>query len=258
MKVVILCGGRGTRLREETEFRPKPMLPIGDRPILWHIMKLYARYGFDKFVLCLGYKGEIIKDYFFNYRQLTGDFTLQLGKNLPPVYHSSYTSENWTVTLADTGEETMTGGRVKRIQKYVSGQTFMLTYGDGIGNVNIRELVKFHRKHGKIATVTGVRPPGRFGEMVTRGTHVTEFNEKPQAAEGYINGGFFVFSPRVFDYLEDNPDLMFEEKPLRRLAAAGELVCHVHDGFWQPMDTYRELELLNDLWRKGQAPWKVW
>jgi len=258
MEVVILCGGKGTRLREETEYRPKPMVPIGDRPILWHIMRIYAHYGCHEFVLCLGYKGEMIKDYFLKYRQAVSDFTVRLGADSKPVYHDAHLEEDWTVTLANTGAETMTGCRVKRIQKYIRGDTFMLTYGDGVGNVDIAKLAAFHQSHGRIATLTGVRPAGRFGELVTDRNRVTEFNEKPQTAAGQINGGFFVFSRRLFEFLDDDPDLILEREPLRRLAAAGELMCYAHEGFWQPMDTFREFELLNELWRKGQAPWKVW
>src|SRR5581483_2461460 len=197
MQVVILCGGKGTRLREETEYRPKPMVPIGDHPILWHIMKTYSHYGYNEFVLCLGYKGQVIKDYFMNYRQVANDFTLKLGGDKKPVFHDSCMEEDWTITMANTGEETMTGGRVKRIEKYVKGDTFMLTYGDGVGNMDIKALVDFHRKHGRLATLTGVRPPGRFGELVTKDSQITEFNEKPQTSGGRINGGFFVFSRDV-------------------------------------------------------------
>jgi glucose-1-phosphate cytidylyltransferase len=258
MKVVILCGGKGTRLREETEYRPKPMVPIGDRPILWHIMKIYACHGFNEFVLCLGYKGELIKDYFLKYRHMAGDFTLHLRNHAEIVHHDPGFDENWTVTLANTGADTMTGGRVKRIEKYIPDDTFMLTYGDGVGNVDIQALLAFHRSHGRIATLTGVRPAGRFGELVTDRGRVTEFNEKPQTSGGQINGGFFVFSRRVFDFLSGDSREILEQEPLRQLAARGELMCFSHEGFWQPMDTYREFELLNDLWARGQAPWKIW
>lgn len=258
MQVVILCGGKGTRLREETEYRPKPMLPIGEHPILWHIMKVYAHYNYTNFVLCLGYKGQVIKDYFLNFRHISTDFTLKLGKERDIVFHGDYVEEDWTVTLANTGEDTLTGARLKRIEKYITGDEFMLTYGDGIGNIDIEKLVAFHRQHGKIGTLTGVRPPGRFGELSTDGNQIIEFNEKPQTTGGLINGGFFVFSRRFFEYLNDDPNLVLEQEPLRRLAADGQLMCHTHDGFWQPMDTFREFEMLNQLWKSNNAPWKVW
>jgi glucose-1-phosphate cytidylyltransferase len=258
MQVVILCGGKGTRLREETEYRPKPMVPIGEHPILWHIMKIYAHHGHQEFILCLGYKGQVIKDYFVNYRQIVNDFTLRLGAHKEPVFHGASQEEDWTVTFAHTGEETMTGGRVKRIEKYIKGDAFMLTYGDGVGNVDIAALLEFHRRHGKLATLTGVSPPGRFGELAMENHRVTEFNEKPQTVGGVINGGFFVFQRDVFRYFNDDPGLILEREPLRKLAADGQLMCFPHRGFWQPMDTFREFELLNELWRKNQAPWKVW
>lgn len=257
MEVVILCGGKGTRLREETEYRPKPMVPIGERPIVWHIMKIYAQHGFKKFVLCLGYKGDVIKDYFLNYRQHASDVTLKFGKNTEVTYHDTC-PEDWTITLADTGAETMTGGRVKRIEKYLTSDTFMLTYGDGVGDVDITKVLEFHRKHGKIATITGVRPAGRFGELLTHNGQVNDFKEKPQTTEGQINGGFFIFSRKLFNYLNDDPMLVLEFEPLRKLAAEGQLMCYSHDGFWQPMDTFREFELLNRLWNQDQAPWKTW
>jgi glucose-1-phosphate cytidylyltransferase len=259
MQVVILCGGKGTRLREETEYRPKPMIPIGDFPILWHIMKTYAHFGHKEFVLCLGYKGQVIKDYSLNYRQVMSDFTLKLGEKETMQFHNSCVEEDWTVTLANTGEETMTGGRVKRIEKYIKGDTFLLTYGDGVGNIDIKALLEFHRQHGKVATLTGVRPPGRFGELTTENGLITQFNEKPQATAGRINGGFFVLSREIFRYLDgDSDELIFEQEPLRRVAADKQLMCFPHDGFWQPMDTFREFELLNQLWRNGNAPWKIW
>ena len=258
MQVVILCGGKGTRLRAETEYRPKPMVPIGDRPVLWHIMKLYAHFGHDEFILCLGYKGEVIKDYFLNYRQTVSDFRVRLGKHSKLEFLHAFPEENWTVTLADTGQDTMTGGRVKRIEKYLEGDKFMLTYGDGVGNIDIEALLEFHRRHGKLATLTGVSPPGRFGELSMQDRRVIEFNEKPQSVGGLINGGFFVLQREDFRYFDDDPGLILEQAPLRRLAADGELMCFPHPGFWQPMDTFREFELLNKLWAQGQAPWKVW
>ena len=257
MQVVILCGGKGTRLREETEYRPKPMVPVGDKPILWHIMKLYAHHGHRDFVLCLGYKGEVIKDYFLNYRNVVDDFTIRLATR-DITFHGTGPAEDWSVTLANTGEDSMTGARVQRARNYLAGDTFMLTYGDGVGNVDINALLKFHRGHGRLATLTGVRPPGRFGELSTDNHCITEFNEKPQTSGGRINGGFFVFSREVLRYFNDDPNLILEQEPLRALAADRQLMCFPHDGFWQPMDTFREFELLNNLWRSGKAPWKVW
>ena len=258
MKVIILCGGKGTRLREETEYRPKPMVPIGQRPILWHIMKNYAHHGHKNFVLCLGYKGEMIKDYFRNYHLNTSDVTVRLGEKGKVTFHDPSQEEDWTVTLADTGEDTMTGGRLQRVQTYVKDDLFLMTYGDGVGNIDINALMKFHKKHGKIATLTGVRPPGRFGELNTSADRITEFNEKPQTTAGVINGGFFVFNRKFFDYLNDDPGLILEQSPLQRAAADGQLMCFRHEGFWQPMDTFREFDLLNNLWNGGKAPWKVW
>jgi glucose-1-phosphate cytidylyltransferase len=259
MQVVILCGGKGTRLREETEYRPKPMVPVGDFPILWHIMKTYAHYGHKEFILCLGYKGQVIKDYFLNYRYLSNDFTLKLGHDQQLAFHGTAGGEDdWTITMANTGEDTMTGGRVKRIEKYIKGDLFMLTYGDGVGNIDINALIEFHKKHGKLVTLTGVRPPGRFGELMTDNSLITEFNEKPQTSGGRINGGFFVFSRDAFKYLSADVGSILEQEPLRRLAADRQLACFPHDGFWQPMDTFREFEMLNQLWAKKQAPWKVW
>jgi glucose-1-phosphate cytidylyltransferase len=261
MKVVILCGGKGTRLREETEYRPKPMVPIGNRPILWHIMKIYAAHGFNEFVLCLGYKGEMIKDFFRNYLWMTSHVTLRLGQQPDVQFHNHHSEEDWTVTLADTGEDTMTAGRIRRIKQFIGGdKEFLLTYGDGVGNVDIPALLAFHRKHGKKLTVTAVRPPGRFGEMATgKDGNVMEFNEKPQAGAGRINGGFFVASSAIFDSLGDDADhVMFEQKPLQTLAREGQLMAFPHDGFWQPMDTFSEYTLLNRLWEEGRAPWKIW
>lgn len=259
MKVVILCGGQGTRLREETEVRPKPMVEIGSRPILWHIMKLYAHHGLNDFVLCLGYKGHIIKDFFLNYKARMTDFTVHLGNRAPVEFHSVHPEENWNVTLAETGETAMTGARVRRIKQYIDYSPFCLTYGDGLGDVNIAELLRFHRSHGKLGTVTGVRPQGRFGELRVDRERVASFAEKPQVTEGFINGGFFVFESEFIDrYLNDNDDLVLEREPLQRLASDGELMVYEHDGFWQPMDTYREWKLLEDYWNAGRAPWKIW
>jgi glucose-1-phosphate cytidylyltransferase len=260
MKVVILCGGKGTRLREETEFRPKPMLPIGDRPILWHIMKTYSHYGFKQFVLCLGYKGEMIKEYFRNYLWNTCDTTLYLGRDPEAKFHTRHTEEDWQVTLANTGEESLTGERIYRIQEYIgSDDAFLLTYGDGVGNIDIEASITFHRQNGAVCTVTAVHPPGRFGELgLSDDERVLGFNEKPQTESGYINGGYMVCSSRLFSYLEPNPAVMLEQEPLRTLAAEGKMGAFKHEGFWQPMDTFQEFSLLNKLWAEGRAPWKVW
>jgi len=259
MKVVILCGGQGTRLREETEARPKPMIEIGGRPVLWHIMKLYAHHGLNEFVLCLGYKGYQIKDFFLNYEARMKDFTVRLGNRPSVEFHNGHSEEGWTVTLVETGETAMTGARLHRAGRYLKRERFCLSYGDGLGDVDLSELIRFHRSHGKLATVTGVRPPGRFGELRVQDAAVKAFAEKPQVTEGYINGGFFVFEPEFLDrYLSDRDDLTLELEPLQRLAADRELIMYRHNGFWQPMDTYREWKLLEDLWKQGRAPWRVW
>ena len=260
MKVVILCGGRGTRLREETEYRPKPMLPIGNRPILWHIMKIYAHYGHKDFILCLGYKGDMIKEYFRNYLWNTCDTTLFLGRESEVKFHTRHTEEDWSVTLADTGENSMTAYRVWLIQRYLAGdENFLLTYGDGVGNINVNESIEFHRRSGQICAMTAVHPPGRFGELgLDEDGRVHGFNEKPQAEGGYINGGYMVCNRRIFDYIPDDPGMMLEQEPMRRLTADGQLAAYRHEGFWQPMDTFQEFGLLNGLWEKGAAPWKVW
>ena len=259
--VIILCGGLGSRLHEETDFRPKPMLEIGGRPILWHIMKLYAAHGFREFILCLGYKGHMIKEFFLNYRAYQSDFTLHLGNSHQIEYHSGADEEeDWRVTLVETGQDAQTGTRVARVGRYVQGEIFCLTYGDGLGDVDLTRLLEFHRKHGKIGTVTGVRPPGRFGELeIDPKGQAVQFNEKPQVAEGIINGGFFVFQRTFLDrYLDDRNDLVLEQGPLQSLARDGELMVYPHEGFWQPMDTYREFKILNELWTAGKAPWRVW
>ena len=260
MKVVVLCGGKGTRLREETEYRPKPMLPIGERPILWHIMKTYAHYGFNEFILCLGYKGEMIKEYFRNYLWNTCDTTLYLGRDPKAIFHTRHTEESWQVTLADTGENSMTAYRIKQVRNYLeSDDTFLLTYGDGVGSIDIPASIAFHRKLGKICTLTAVHPPGRFGELGLNGDSMVHgFNEKPQTEGGYINGGYMVCSSRLFDYLPDDPAMMLEQQPLRTLVSEGQLAAFRHEGFWQPMDTYQEFMLLNNLWNEARAPWKVW
>lgn len=260
MKVVILCGGQGTRIRDAGEHLPKPMLPIGSKPIVWHIMKGYARHGFKDFVLCLGYKGWVIKEFFLNYRAMTTDLRVTLGAHKAVEVLGNHDEEDWSVTLAETGENTMTGGRVAAIRRYVEGDDlFMLTYGDGVSDVDVTKLVAFHKSHGKVATVTGVHPPGRFGEMATEGGLVREFNEKPQTTAGFINGGFLVLdAKRAWSYLGSDPATIFEREPMRALAAAGELVAYEHHGFWQPMDTFREYTLLNEMWASGKAPWKTW
>jgi len=258
MKLVVLCGGQGTRLREETEVRPKPMVEIGGRPILWHIMKLYAQHGVNDFVLCLGYKGYQIKDFFLNYEARMKDFTVRLGAVPAVKFHNGHGEEGWTVTLAETGETALTGARVRKVRRYLDGP-FCLTYGDGVGDIDITGLLKFHRSHGRIGTVTAVKPPGRFGELQIDGRRVNAFMEKPQVTEGMINGGFFVFEREFVDrYFDDRDDLVLEKEPLQRLAADGQLMVWPHNGFWQPMDTFREWKLLEDLWSGGHAPWKIW
>jgi glucose-1-phosphate cytidylyltransferase len=257
MKVVILCGGQGTRLREETEYRPKPLVDVGQRPILWHIMKLYAHHGFRQFVLCLGYRGNMIKEYFLNYEAMNNDFTICLGSQHSVNYHDAHDEQDFNVTLVDTGLPTMTGGRVKRVERYIDGDTFMVTYGDGLANVDIRALVEFHRRHGKIATVTAMRPPSRFGVLdLDDADRVTNFVEKPQL-ENWASAGFFVFNRRVFDLL-DGDECILERKPLERLADERQLMVYRHEGFFFAMDTYREYQALNEMWNSGNAPWKVW
>jgi len=258
MKVVILCGGQGTRLREETEYRPKPLVDIGGRPILWHIMKLYAHYDLNDFVLCLGYRGNMIKEYFLSYEAMNNDFTISLGQKNHVVYHGAHEEQDYRVTLADTGLDTMTGARVKQVARYLDGDTFMVTYGDGISNLNLRALLAFHRSHGRLATVTTVRPVSRFGilELDTDG-QVMHFTEKPQL-DGWASAGFFVFERKVLDYLDDDPACILEREPLERLAKENQLVAYRHDGFFYAMDTYREYLYLNELWNSSRAPWAVW
>jgi len=253
MKTVILCGGLGTRLREETEFRPKPMIMIGDKPILWHIMKLYSHYGFNDFILCLGYKGEVIKNFFLEYDLVNSDFTICLGTKEITRHSIIYDERDWQVTLADTGNGTLTGGRVKKIEKYIDEDTFIMTYGDGLSNVNLKELIRFHRDKGKIATVTGVRPIARFGELLVDGDLVKTFSEKPQIENGWISGGFFVFERKIFDYLDE--ECMLERKPLEKLAQENQLAVYKHADYWRCMDTYRDLEALNQEWASGRPGW---
>jgi len=259
MKVVILCGGIGTRLKEETEYKPKPMVKIGEKPILWHVMKMYAHYGIKDFVLSLGYKGEIIKEYFYNYEILSNDFTIELGNKKHIEIHSNNAEKDWRVTLADTGDKTLKGARLKRVEKYINDDQFMLTYGDGIANVNIENLLEFHRNHGKLATVTGINPSSRFGELKIKGDKVEAFSEKPKNGAGLINGGFFVFNRGIFDYLLEDENCDLEIGPLEKIAAEGQLMVYKHKGFWACMDTIRDMEYLNKLWRDdGHPAWKVW
>jgi glucose-1-phosphate cytidylyltransferase len=258
MKVVILCGGKGTRMREETEYRPKPMVEVGGKPVLWHIMKRYAHFGHDQFVLCLGYRGNYIKEYFLNYEAMNSDCTIVLGARHGISYHGAHGESNFQVTLADTGEETMTGGRIKRIAKYVDDETFLLTYGDGLCDVDINKVLEFHRAHGKLMTVTSVRPSSRFGILEIAGDgHVESFFEKPQL-DGWISAGYFVCNRKVFDYIENDDSITFERGPMERLAREGQLVAYKHDGFFFAMDTYREYQYLNEIWSEGKAPWKTW
>jgi glucose-1-phosphate cytidylyltransferase len=255
MKVVILAGGFGTRLAEETSVRPKPMVEIGGQPILWHIMKIYASYGFKEFVIALGYKGEMIKDYFVTQRLRSHNLTVNLA-NGSITYHDGE-SEDWIVHLIDTGLETMTGGRVKRITEYIGNEAFMLTYGDGVADVDLNALLAFHRRQGRRATLTAVRPPARFGSITLNGEWVSSFTEKPQIGEGWINGGFFVIEPG-FDRYVDGDHIYLEHEPFERLTAEGELAAYRHSGFWHCMDTVRDVQYLNHLWKEDKAPWKIW
>lgn len=255
MKTILLAGGRGTRLAEETGSRPKPMVEIGGHPILWHLMQVYAAHGCRDFVVACGYKGDQIKAYFRNLLHLSSDFTVDLATGQLDLRNAS--TPEWRVSVVDTGLDTMTGGRIRRLASWVGRETFMATYGDGLGNVDIGALIAFHRAHGKRATVTAVRPPARFGSLGLDGPRVREFSEKSQADTGWINGGFFVFEPEVFDYLEGDTTIL-EREPLERLAREGELMAYLHEGFWQPMDTLREKEQLEALWDSGAAPWRVW
>ncbi len=258
MKVVILCGGLGTRLREESEYRPKPLVEIGGRPILWHIMKLYAHHGFRDFTLCLGYKGNMIKEYFLNYEAMNNNFTISLGKESSLAYKGIHEEQDFKVTLMDTGMDSLTGSRIKRIEKEIDEDTFMVTYGDGVSNVNIEKLLAFHRAHGRIATVTSVHPVSRFGLMdIDAENSVREFAEKP-LSDGWANAGFFVFQKEIFQYLDENPHCILEDTPLKKLAADGQLMAYQHDGFFYAMDTYREYLHLNELWNSNKAEWAVW
>jgi glucose-1-phosphate cytidylyltransferase len=256
MKTIILAGGLGSRLSEETVLKPKPMVEIGGKPMLWHIMNIYAAFGVDEFVVALGYRGEVVKEYFLNFFALNNNISLDLANGKTVVHEGN--QPRWRIHLVDTGLHTQTGGRVKRLARWLGDdRTFMLTYGDGVADVDVRALLKFHESHGKLATVTTVRPPARFGGIVFEGDRVSEFTEKPQTGEGWINGGFFVLERGALDYI-DGDETLWERDPLERLAADGELMAFRHEGFWQPMDTLREKKVLEDLWASGRAPWKVW
>jgi glucose-1-phosphate cytidylyltransferase len=256
LNTVILCGGRGTRLSEETQLKPKPMVEIGGHPILWHIMKIYAAHGLNNFVLALGYKGEVIRDYFISYRYRKTDLTVNLAEG--KITDASKGNEDWVVRMIDAGLETLTGGRLHRLEPFLrTAGRFMVTYGDGVANIDIARLLEFHKRHGKLATVTAVRPPARFGTMVFDGDQVTEFKEKPQTGEGWVNGGFFVFEPSIFDYLSGDQTVL-EGEPLERLAGEGQLMAFRHEGFWQPMDTLRDRNNLEQMWANEDAPWKIW
>jgi len=256
MKVILLAGGYGTRLSEETDIKPKPMVEIGGKPILWHIMKLYSHYGFNDFIVCLGYKGYVIKEYFANYFLHTADVTFDMTTNSMTVHEKH--AEPWKVTLVDTGANTMTGGRIKRVQRYVGNETFMVTYGDGLSDQNLKSLLSFHKSHGKLGTMTTVQPSGRFGAVdVNEGTGIKAFIEKPKGDGAWVNAGFFVFEPAIFDLIADDSTI-FERQPLETLASQGQLQAFKHEGFWKPMDTLRERHEFEDLWASGKAPWKAW
>ena len=258
MKVVILCGGAGTRLREETEFRPKPMVNIGPYPILWHILKYYSQFGCKEFVLALGYKGDMIKNYFCHYELMNNDVTIELGQPEKTCIHYAHDEAGWKITLADTGEKSLKGARLKKVEKYIVGDTFMMTYGDGIADVDIGKLLAFHEAHGKLATVTGINIASRFGELKVDGDSVETFSEKPQDGKGFINGGFFVFNRKILDYLTTDDLCDLEVGPLEQIAGEGQLMVYKHRGFWACMDTLRDMEYLNRLWANGMARWKIW
>lgn len=257
MKVVILAGGYGTRISEETDVKPKPMVTIGGKPILWHIMKIYSQHGYNDFVILLGYKGYYIKEYFANYFLHQSDVTIDLKTNSMEVH--SNTSEPWKVTLVDTGIDTMTGGRIKRAQKYIGDNTFLLTYGDGVSDIDITQSVEFHKSHGKAITMTAIQPEARFGNLdIDENSNINKFIEKPKTEAGWINGGFFVCEPEVFAYVNEDESCVFEQEPLQKLAVDGKMVAYKHHGFWQPMDTLRDNQKLNKLWKDNHAPWKIW
>jgi len=255
MKVVLLAGGLGTRLSEETVLKPKPMVEIGGKPILWHIMKIYSSYGFNDFIICLGYKGYLIKEYFHHYYLHQTDITIDLKNNKESFHHSK--ADPWSITLVDTGLNTMTGGRLKRVREYLDDEPFMMTYGDGVADINISDLVKFHKENGKLATLTSVQPSGRFGALEMQGNTIKAFKEKPKGDGSYINGGFFVLDPSVIDSISGD-DTVWEREPLEKLAADNELIGFKHDSYWQPMDTLRDKRELEELWESGKAPWKMW
>jgi glucose-1-phosphate cytidylyltransferase len=255
MKAVLLAGGLGTRLSEETDTKPKPMVEIGGKPILWHIMKIYSTYGINEFIVCLGYKGYLIKEYFANYFLHMSDVTIDMQNNSMEVHQKS--AEPWKVTLVDTGDNTMTGGRLKRVKQYLGSEDFCFTYGDGLSDINITDLVNFHKQQGYLATVTAVKPAGRFGSLELKDNQVTSFIEKPRGDGSWVNGGFFVLSPKVIDYIRDD-DTTWEQEPMHQLALDGQMNAFFHEGFWQPMDTLREKKLLQDMWQENKAPWKIW
>ncbi len=257
MPVVILCGGQGTRLREETEYRPKPMVEIGGMPILWHIMKIYGQFGLRRFILCLGYKGWVIKQYFLRFHEMMRDFTVRMDAS-PPVFHNEVGVEDWEITCVETGAETGTGGRLWRVQDYIDTDTFLFTYGDAVGRVDIDRLIAYHYEKGKVATVTGVHPTSRYGELHLEDGLATEFNEKPTVADGFVSGGFFVFNRGVFDYMSDKASLLLEIEPLRDMARERELAVYPHEEYWHSMDTYRDYLHLNEVWNSGEVPWKTW
>lgn len=258
MQVVILCGGLGTRIRGETNILPKPMVKIGERPILWHIMKIYANYGFKDFVLCLGHKEEIIREYFYNYEVLNRDFTVELGNHKKIEIHDKHSETGWRITLASTGNQVQKGARLKRIEKYIDGDYFSVTYGDTISNIDINALVNFHKSHGKMATVTGIDPASQFGVLKTKGDSVEFFSEKPKEGHGLVNGGFFIFNKEIFDYLSDDADCDLEIGTMENIAKDGQLMVYRHKRFWACMDTLRDMEHLNQLWDQGKAEWKIW
>ena len=257
MKTVILCGGLGTRLKEETEFRPKPMVPIGNRPILWHIMKIYAHYGFKDFILALGYKGDTIKEYFQNYELMNNDVTIELGRPENRIVHQNHGEVGWRITLADTGQHAFKGSRLKQIERYIDEDVLMVTYGDGVGNIDIPALLTFHNSHGKIATMTGATVASQFGELSIRENDVTSFTEKPKSSS-FVNGGFFVFNREIFNYLTNDDKCDLEYGKIEKLSKEGQIKVYKHKGFWACMDTFRDMEYLNKLWNEGKAEWKVW
>jgi glucose-1-phosphate cytidylyltransferase len=258
MKAVIFAGGFGTRLSEETDVRPKPMIDVGGKPILWHIMKIYSQHGINDFVICLGYKSYVIKEYFINYYKHMSDLTIDLAENKTTIQNNY--SEPWKITLVDTGHDSMTGGRLARVRGYIKDEeAFCLTYGDGVSDINIKESIEFHKKHGKLATLTAIQPAGRFGALdIDDSLQINSFKEKPAGDGSYINGGFFVLSPKVLDYIKDSDATIWEQEPLQNLAKEGQLKAYKHHGFWQPMDTLRDKHQLEELWSTGKAPWKIW